>query len=126
MTSTWRGRTKRISRSGRPGGQLELIYPPISIRAEPHVSVVDKNVDRRGTRAAADAYLKFLYTDEAQEIIAKHFYRPSNAAILKKHAKTFPEIKFFSITDIAKDWSDAHKQLVAEGGVFDRIYRPAR
>jgi sulfate/thiosulfate transport system substrate-binding protein len=75
------------------GGQLELIYPSISIRAE---------------------------------IIAKHFYRPSNAATLKKHVKMFPDIKFFTITDIAKDWWDAHKQLVAEGGVFDRIYRPVR
>ena len=108
------------------GGQLELIYPPISIRAEPHVAVVDKNVDRRKTRAAAEAYLKFLYTDEAQEIIARHFYRPSTPALLKKHARTFPDIKLFAITDIAKDWSDAHKQFVSEGGVFDRIYRPAR
>ena len=72
-------------------GELELVYPPISIRAEPHVAVVDANVDRKNTRAAAEAYLKFLYTDEAQEIIAKHFYRPTNAAILKKHAATFPD-----------------------------------
>ena len=71
-------------------GELELVYPPISIRAEPHVAVVDANVDRKKTRAAAEAYLKFLYTDEAQEIIAKHFYRPSNEAILKKHAATLP------------------------------------
>ena len=57
-------------------GELEIVYPPISIRAEPHVAVVDANVDRKKTRAAAEAYLKFLYTDEGQEIIAKHFYRP--------------------------------------------------
>ena len=105
-------------------GQLDLIYPPISIRAEPHVTVVDGNVDRRGTRAAAEAYLKYTYTDEAQEIAAKHFYRPSNEAILKKHAATFPDIKLFPITGIAKDWTDAHKQYIGDGGVFDNIYKP--
>jgi sulfate transport system substrate-binding protein len=105
-------------------GTLELIYPPISIRAEPHVAVVDKNVDRKRTRAAAEAYLKFLYTDEAQELIAKHYYRPFNAAILKKHAQSFPDIRFFAVTDIGKSWADVHTQLVADGGVFDSIYRP--
>ena len=106
-------------------GQLELIYPPISLRAEPHVAVVDGNVDRRNTRAAAEAYLKFLYTDAAQEIIAKHFYRPGNEAILKKHAATFPGIRLFDVTEIAKSFADAHKQFIAEGGVFDSIYKPS-
>jgi sulfate/thiosulfate transport system substrate-binding protein len=105
-------------------GELELIYPPISIRAEPHVAVVDGNVDRHGTRAAAEAYLKYVYTDEGQEIVAKHFYRPYNEAILKKHAESFPEIKLFAITEIAKDFVDAHKQFIGEGGVFDTIYKP--
>ena len=105
-------------------GDLDLIYPPISIRAEPHVAVVDDNVDRKKTRAAAEAYLKFVYTDEGQELAAKHFYRPSNEAILKKHAESFPEIKLFPVTDIAKDFADAHKQFIAEGGVFDSIYKP--
>ena len=105
-------------------GDLELIYPPISIRAEPHVAVVDDNVDRKGTRQAAEAYLKYAYSDEAQEIFAKHFYRPTNEAILKKHADSFPEIKLFPITDIANDWADAHKQFIGEGGVFDAIYKP--
>jgi sulfate/thiosulfate-binding protein len=105
-------------------GDLELIYPPISIRAEPHVAVVDDNVDRKGTRQAAEAYLKYTYTDEAQEIFAKHFYRPTNEAILKKHADSFPEIKLFPITAIANDWADAHKQFIGEGGVFDAIYKP--
>jgi sulfate/thiosulfate transport system substrate-binding protein len=105
-------------------GELELVYPPISIRAEPHVAVVDENVDRKKTRAVAEAYLKFAYSDEGQEIAAKHFYRPSNDAILKKHAESFPEIKLFPVTEIAKDFPDAHKQLIAEGGVFDSIYKP--
>ena len=84
-------------------GELDIIYPPISIRAEPHVAVVDDNVDRKKTRAAAEAYLKYLYTDAAQEIIAKHFYRPHNQAILKKHAAIFPDIRLFAITEIAKE-----------------------
>jgi sulfate transport system substrate-binding protein len=104
--------------------RLEIVYPPISIRAEPHVAVVDKNVDRRGTRKAAEAYLKYLYSDEGQEIIARHFYRPINDAVLKRHADTFPHIRLFAVTEIAKDFFAAHKELIAEGGVFDAIYKP--
>jgi sulfate/thiosulfate transport system substrate-binding protein len=107
-------------------GDLDVIYPPISIRAEPHVAVVDGNVDRKNTRQAAEAYLKYVYTDEGQEIVAKHYYRPSNEAILKKHAATFPEMKLFPITDIAKDFVEAHKQFIAERGVFDSIYKPKK
>ena len=107
-------------------GALELVYPPISIRAEPHVAVVDDNVDRAKTREVAEAYLKYTYTDEAQEIFAKHFYRPSNEAILQRQAATFPEMRLFAITEIAKDFPDAHKQFIGEGGVFDTIYRPKR
>ena len=105
-------------------GALELVYPPISIRAEPHVAVVDSNVDRKGTRTAAEAYLTFLATAEAQEVIAKNFYRPSNESILKKYPQVFPPIKLFTITEIARDWTDAHKQFIEDGGVFDAIYRP--
>jgi sulfate/thiosulfate-binding protein len=108
-------------------GELELLYPPISIRAEPHVAVVDANVDRaQGHREAAEAYLKYTYTDEAQETFAKHFYRPNSKVILKKYASTFPDIKLFPITAIAKDWTDAHKQYIGDGGVFDTIYKPKR
>ncbi len=105
-------------------GALEIVYPPISIQAEPHVAVVDETVDRKKTRAAAEAYLKYVYTDEAQEIAAKHFYRPSNVAILEMHRNVFPEIKLFPITAIAKDFPDAHKQFIGDGGVFDAIYKP--
>jgi sulfate transport system substrate-binding protein len=107
-------------------GELDLVYPPVSIRAEPHVAVVDQNVDRKKTRAAAEAYLRFLYTEPAQEIIAKHFYRPANAAVLARHAATFPEMKLFGITDIGKSWNDVHRELVGEDGVFDRVYKPQR
>jgi sulfate transport system substrate-binding protein len=105
-------------------GDLDIVYPPISIRAEPHVAVVDQNVDRKKTRAAAEAYLKYLYTDEAQEIIARHFYRPSNQAVLKRHAADFPDLRLFSIKEIALGFADAHKKFIAEGGVFDTIYKP--
>jgi sulfate transport system substrate-binding protein len=108
-------------------GALEVVIPPISLRAEPHVAIVDANVDRKNTRAAAEAYLKYTYGDEAQEIFAKHFYRPSNEAILKKYESTFPPVKLFSITEIAKGGiGEAHKELIAEGGVFDSIYKGRR
>ena len=105
-------------------GELQIVYPPISIRAEPHVAVVDANVDRKKTRAAAEAYLQYLYTDEAQDIVAKHHYRPTTDAAQQRHAAEFPELKLFPVTDIAKDFADAHKQFIAEGGVFDTIYKP--
>ncbi|MBV9123160.1 MAG: sulfate ABC transporter substrate-binding protein [Planctomycetes bacterium] len=105
-------------------GQLEIIYPPTSIRAEPYVAVVDANVQRRGTRAAAEAYLKFLYSDEAQEIIAQHYYRPTNPEILKKHTATLRDLDLFPITTVAKDWGKAQAKFFAEGAVFDSIYKP--
>jgi sulfate transport system substrate-binding protein len=107
-------------------GDLDLVYPPISIHAEPHVAVVDSNVERKSTRQAAEAYLKYTYTDEAQEIFAKNYYRPSSEVILKKHADAFPDVKLFPITAIAKDFPDAHKQYIGEGGVFDAIYKPKK
>jgi len=104
-------------------GALEIVYPPRSIRAEPHVAVVDANVDRKGTRAAAEAYLRFLYTETAQETIARHFYRPIDAAVLERHAATFPAIELFPITAVARDWDDAQARFFAAGGVFDAIYQ---
>ena len=106
-------------------GELEIVNPPISILAEPHVAVVDANVDRKKTREVAEAYLKYTYSDEAQEIFVKHFYRPSNEVILKKYIGTlFGEINRFPITTIAKDFLEAHKQFIGDGGVFDAIYKP--
>jgi sulfate transport system substrate-binding protein len=104
-------------------GALELVYPSASIRAEPYVAVVDANVERKGTRDAAEAYLKFLYTDEGQEILAKHFYRPINPDVLRKHASSFPAIDLFRVTLVARDWGDAQEKYFSEGGVFDQIYK---
>jgi len=106
------------------GGDLEVVYPPISIRAEPHVALVDASVDRKKTRAVAEAYLRYLYTDAAQEIIANHFYRPASEAVLARHAASFPALRLFAIQEIAASFPDAYKQFIAEGGVFDRIYKP--
>ncbi len=109
---------------GTEKDELEVVYPPASIRAEPYVAVVDANVDRKGTRAAAEAYLKFLYTDEAQEVIARHFYRPINEAVRKQHAETLRAIELFPVIQVARDWDDAQQKYFAEGGVFDAIYQP--
>jgi sulfate transport system substrate-binding protein len=103
-------------------GKLELAYPSRSIRAEPKVAVVDANVDRKGTRHAAEKYLRFLYTDEGQEIIARHHYRPINPEILKAHENDLPPIELFDVTAFVKDWDEAQKKFFAEGGVFDTIY----
>ncbi len=103
-------------------GELEIVIPPQSILAEPHIAVVDSNVDRKGTRAAAESYLKFLYTPEGQDIIAKHYYRPTSPEALAKHADRFPQIKIFTITDISKSWDEAQAKFFADGGLFDQIY----
>lgn len=104
------------------GGELEIVYPPISIRADPPVAVVDANVGRKGTGAAADAYLRFLYTPEGQEIIARHHYRPLDPEVLKRHAAAFPQIELFPITAVARDWDDANQRYFGAGGVFETLY----
>ncbi|HET6880855.1 MAG TPA: sulfate ABC transporter substrate-binding protein [Pirellulales bacterium] len=105
-------------------GELEVVYPPISIRAEPFVAVVDANARRKGTEKVAEEYLRFVYTPAAQEILARHGYRPTNEAIGKGHAAKFPDIKLFAVTDISQGWDDAHQRFFAEGAVFDQIYQP--
>jgi len=107
-------------------GDVEIIYPSSSIQAEPPVAVVDANVDRQGTREVAEAYLNFLYTEEAQEIIAKNFYRPSNPEVLKKHSETFRSIDLFTVTKVAADWEAAQARYFAEDGIFDAIYQPTK
>jgi sulfate transport system substrate-binding protein len=103
-------------------GEVEIVYPPISFLAEPPVAVVTANAKRKGTADAAKAYLEFLYTDEGQEIIAKNFYRPTNPAILAKYKSSFPDLKLFRITAVAKSWDDATDRFFAEGKLFDSFY----
>ena len=104
------------------GGKVDIIYPSLSILAEPAVTVVDKNVDRKGTRAVATAYLEYLYTDEGQDIAGKNFYRPISPKAQAKYAKQLPKINLFNIDDAFGGWAKADKAHFADGGSFDQIY----
>jgi sulfate transport system substrate-binding protein len=103
-------------------GKFEIIVPSISILAEPPVAVVDKNVDKKGTREVAQAYLEYLYSDEGQEIAAKNYYRPRNEAVAKKYSNQFPTINLFTIDDLFGGWTKAQKEHFSDGGTFDQIY----
>jgi sulfate/thiosulfate transport system substrate-binding protein len=105
-------------------GQLEIVVPSISILAEPPVAVVDKVATRRGTRALAEAYLHYLYSAEGQEIAAKRFFRPRDAAVAARFAANFATVKLFTIDDVFGGWQQAQKTHFADGGIFDQIYRP--
>ncbi len=102
--------------------KLEIVVPSLSILAEPPVAVVDKVVDKRGTRELAQAYLEYLYTEAGQEIAAKHFYRPTNEKVAEKYAAQFPKIELFKIDDAFGGWKNAHKVHFSDGGHFDQIY----
>ncbi|MCS7063410.1 MAG: sulfate ABC transporter substrate-binding protein [Methylacidiphilales bacterium] len=103
--------------------ELEIVTPPYSILAEPAVAVVDRNVDERGTRSLAEAYLKTLYTEEAQDIAARHYYRPRSQSILKRYAHHFPSLRLFTLDEMFGSWADVHKKHFASDGEFDRIIR---
>ena len=109
-----------------PQAGLEIVYPPLSILAEPPVAVVDQNVDRRGTRALAEAYLNHLYSDDGQRVAAKHFYRPRDAAVLRAAGERFPAIDLVTIDEAFGGWAAAQRTHFNDGGIFDRIYRPGR
>lgn len=106
--------------------KFEIVVPSVSILAEPTVSVMDKVVDKRGTRAVAQAYLEYLYSPEAQEIAAKHYYRPRLASLAAKHAKRFPKVRLFTIDEVFGGWQKANRIHFSDGGVFDQIYQPGR
>ena len=104
-------------------GKLDVVRPGLSILAEPPVSLVDKVVDKHGTRKLADAYLRFLYTDPAQDLAARRHYRPRNAAIAARYAAKFPALNLMTIKDFG-GWQAAHARHFADGGTFDKIYQP--
>ncbi len=105
------------------GQRVDVIYPSLSILAEPPVAIVDKNVDRRGTRALATEYLRFLYTEEGQDIIGKHFYRPAiSAKAQAKYASKFPRMTLFGIDQAFGGWAKADKDHFVDGASFDQIY----
>jgi sulfate/thiosulfate-binding protein len=106
--------------------KVEIVAPSVSILAEPPVAVVDKVVDRRGSRKVAEAYLQYLYSEEGQEIAAKNYYRPIDEKIGKKYASQYPKLKLFTIEEVAGNWAKAQKTHFSDGGVFDQIYQPGK
>lgn len=106
--------------------KFEIVTPSLSILAEPPVAVVDKNVDKHGTRKQAQAYLDYLYSAEGQEIAAKNYYRPRDAKVATKYAKQFAAVKLFTIDELFGGWRTAQKTHFDDGGLFDQIYTPGR
>ncbi|MBN8281227.1 MAG: sulfate ABC transporter substrate-binding protein [Gammaproteobacteria bacterium] len=104
-------------------GKVEIVVPPVSILAEPPVTVVDKVALRKGNREVAEAYLKYLYSPEGQDLIGKHYYRPRDAAAAAKYAGRFPALKLLTIKDFG-GWAKAQQTHFGEGGIFDQIYLP--
>ena len=109
-------------------GDLEIIYPSVSVLAEPHIAIVDANVKRKGSEAVAKAYLEFLYIPEAQELIAKNYYRPINSDVLSRYRDRFPNLRMEPAPSLVATgkWDEVQSRFFAEGGVFDRIYRDAK
>jgi sulfate/thiosulfate-binding protein len=107
-------------------GKFEIVTPSVSILAEPPVAVVDKVADKRGTRKVAEAYLRHWYTPEGQEIAARNFYRPIDAAVARRYADKFTKVSLFTIDDVFGGWQKAQKAHFADGGQFDQIYQPGR
>jgi sulfate/thiosulfate transport system substrate-binding protein len=104
---------------------LEIVIPPVSILAEPVVALVDRNVDRKGTRQVAQAYLEYLYSEAGQDVAGKNYYRPlASAAAQEKYRSQFPSIELFTVTDVFNGWNHANRTHFADGGTFDRIYQP--
>lgn len=106
-------------------GKLDIVYPSESILAEPPVAVVDTNVDKKGTREVAEAYLKYLYSEEGQKIAAENFYRPTLDSVKEKYKDNFKDIKLFSIDEFG-GWAKAQTEHFSDGGVFDKIYVPGK
>ncbi|MEH7110525.1 sulfate ABC transporter substrate-binding protein [Bacillus sp. JJ1764] len=104
--------------------KFEIVVPSLSILAEPPVTVVDKVVDKKGTREVAEAYLKYLYSEKGQEIIAKNYYRPRNESVLAKYSDEFPKINLVTIDDDFGGWKKAQEKHFNDGGTFDQIYQP--
>ena len=105
------------------GAKVDIVYPSISILAEPPVTVVDKNVDRKGTRKVAEAYLQYLYSDEGQEIAGKNFYRPTNDKIKAKYEKALPKLPLFTIEQAFGGWEKAAKDHFSDGAIYDQIFQ---
>jgi sulfate/thiosulfate transport system substrate-binding protein len=108
------------------GSRVDFVYPSLSILAEPAVTVVDRNVDRKGSRAVAEAYLRHLYSEEAQDLIGKHFYRPRSVQAQAKYARQLPKVNLFTIDQAFGGWESATRQHFVDGALFDQIYLSRR
>ena len=106
--------------------KFDIVYPSVSILAEPPVALVDKNVDKHKTRAVAEAYLNFLYTKPAQELIAQNFYRPIDPETAAKYGNKFPKIPLATVDQVFGGWRKAQTVHFSDGGVFDQIYQPGK
>lgn len=104
--------------------EVDIVVPSVSILAEPSVAVVDANVERNKSRKAAEAYLRYLYAPESQELIAKHFFRPRDEGVLERNRQQFPPLNLFTIDEVFGGWEKAQALHFADGGVFDQIYQP--
>ncbi len=120
---TWENEAFLVAKELGPD-KFEIIVPSLSILAEPPVALVDKVVDRRKTRPVAQAYLEFLYTEEAQELIGQNFYRPISAKAAAKYATQFPKVNLVTVDEVFGGWQKAQKTHFADGGQFDQIYAP--
>jgi sulfate transport system substrate-binding protein len=107
-------------------GKFEIVVPSVSILAEPPVAVVDKVVDKRGTRKVAEAYLRYLYTPQAQDVIAKHYYRPRNPQVAARYKSRFPNVKLFTIDRNFGGWRRAQASHFNDGGLFDQTFESAK
>ena len=101
---------------------FDIVRPSVSVLAEPPVALIDSVVDRKGTRAVAEAYLEYLYSPEGQDIVARNFFRPSNAEIMARYAEQFPEIRMFTVDAVFGGWARAHAEHFADGGIYDRLF----
>jgi sulfate transport system substrate-binding protein len=106
--------------------KFEIIIPSVSILAEPPITIVDKVVDKRGTRTVAQAYLEYLYSEEGQKLAAKHYYRPRLASVMAQYSEQFPAVNLFTIDEVFGSWQKAQQTHFADGGTFDQIYQPGR
>ncbi len=122
---TWENEALLATRHLKPGA-FEIVLPSVSILAEPPVTVVDKVVDRRGTREVAEAYLEYLYSPVGQALAAKHFYRPRSPKVAVEYADQFPPLERFTIDEVFGGWAKAHLTHFAPGGLFDQIYQGSR
>ncbi len=117
---TWEN--EAIRAVAESNGELAIVYPPLSIRAEPSVALVTANIAKHHTEATARAYLDFLFSDTAQEVLAEQGYRPQSPSILNRHRNVFPEVTLFSVTTLARDWNDAQEKFFGDNGLFNTLH----